>query len=196
MTSPLPRLPTGWKASLDALGQCPFLEEILGLEGSAARAYFQAVRGLIDPVWGFEGRQRRPPPDPVNAMLSYGNTLLVHEAVAALETAGFDPMLGYLHRHRRAGLRSPRTASPHHSRKRLGPRGVRYRRSTPVPCTRRTRQDDHGKPAASRCSQTPPSPLVRPPELPLLSLRIARHRGHRSHMDCEQRGRMSPGRYA
>lgn len=101
MTSPLPRLPTGWKASLDALGQCPFLEEILGLEGSAARGYFQAVRGLIDPVWGFEGRQRRPPPDPVNAMLSYGYTLLVHEVVAALETAGLDPMLGYLHRHRR-----------------------------------------------------------------------------------------------
>lgn len=88
------------EGTLDALDQGPSLEEILGLEGSAARGYFQAVRGLIDPAWGFEGRQRRPPPDPVNAMLSYGYTLLVHEAVAALETAGLDPMLGYLHRHR------------------------------------------------------------------------------------------------
>jgi len=43
----------------------------------------------------------------VNAMLSYRYTLLVHEAVAALETAGLDPMLGYLHRHRWAVSRLP-----------------------------------------------------------------------------------------
>jgi CRISPR-associated protein Cas1 len=88
------------EGTLDKLDQSPPLEEILGLEGSAARDYFQAVRGLIGQEWGFEGRQRRPPPDPVNAMLSYGYTLLVHEAIAALETAGLDPMVGLLHQHR------------------------------------------------------------------------------------------------
>ncbi len=82
---------------LDAAGS---LDEILGLEGSSARAYFQGVQRMLDPIWGFTGRQRRPPPDPVNAMLSYGYTLLCHEAVAALETAGLDPMVGFLHRHR------------------------------------------------------------------------------------------------
>ena len=49
-----------------------------------------------------------------------------------------------------------------------------------MPPTRRTRRDDHDEPVASRCSQTLPSPLVRPPELPLLSLRIARFGGHRN----------------
>lgn len=80
------------EVTLDKLDQSLPLEEILGFEGSAARDYFQAARNLIGPEWGFEARQRRPPPDPVNAMLSYGYTLLVHEAVAALETAGLDPM--------------------------------------------------------------------------------------------------------
>ena len=73
-----------------------------------------------------------------------------------------------------------RTGSLRHGRKRLGPRRAGYRRSAPVPPTRRTRQDDHNEPAAPRCSQTLPSPLVRPPELPLLSLRIARFGGHRN----------------
>ena len=73
-----------------------------------------------------------------------------------------------------------RTGSPRHGRKRLGPRRAGYRRSAPVPPTRRTRQDDHNEPAAPRCSQTLPSALVRPPGLPLLSLRIARFGGHRN----------------
>ncbi|SNQ50105.1 CRISPR-associated endonuclease Cas1 3 (fragment) [Frankia canadensis] len=54
----------------------------------------------LDPSWGFAARIRRPPPDPINAMLSYGYTLPANEAVAAAETAGLDPMVGLLHRHR------------------------------------------------------------------------------------------------
>jgi len=46
------------ESTLDALDEGPSLEEVLGLEDSTARGYFQAVRGLINPVWGFEGRQR------------------------------------------------------------------------------------------------------------------------------------------
>ncbi|MGJ7908506.1 CRISPR-associated endonuclease Cas1 [Actinopolyspora sp. H202] len=76
------------------------LDEVLGLEGSSSREYMRGLRRLLDPEWDFQGRQRRPPPDPVNAMLSYGYTLLCHEAIAALEAAGLDPMVGFLHQHR------------------------------------------------------------------------------------------------
>lgn len=74
--------------------------EILGHEGTATREYFRAWRHLLGEDWGFASRQRRPPPDPVNAMLSFGYTLLVQEAVAALEAAGLDAAVGFLHRAR------------------------------------------------------------------------------------------------
>lgn len=78
----------------------PPIDEIMGYEGSASREYFRTWRHLLGELWGFSGRQRRPPPDPVNAMLSFGYTLLAHEAVAALETAGLDPAVGFLHQAR------------------------------------------------------------------------------------------------
>ncbi|WP_433678304.1 CRISPR-associated endonuclease Cas1 [Nocardia sp. CA-119907] len=84
----------------DTLRAVNSLEEVLGIEGAAARDYFQSVGRMADPLWGFAGRARRPPPDPINAMLSYGYTLLCHEAIAALEAAGLDPMVGFLHQHR------------------------------------------------------------------------------------------------
>jgi CRISPR-associated endonuclease Cas1 len=55
---------------------------------------------VIGEEWGFTARERRPPPDPVNAMLSFGYTLLVHEAVAALGIASLDPAVGFLHQAR------------------------------------------------------------------------------------------------
>lgn len=76
------------------------LNQLLGVEGAASRDYMQGLRQLVDKEWGFTGRQRRPPPDPVNAMLSYGYTILCHEAIAALEASGLDPMVGFLHQHR------------------------------------------------------------------------------------------------
>ncbi|HLI39919.1 MAG TPA: CRISPR-associated endonuclease Cas1 [Streptosporangiaceae bacterium] len=75
-------------------------EEILGHEGSATREYFRAWRHVIGDDWGFTARERRPPPDPVNAMLSFGYTLLVQEAIAALGMAGLDAAVGFLHRAR------------------------------------------------------------------------------------------------
>lgn len=87
----------GALAKLDAV---PSLDESLGLEGSSSRAYFQSLRRMVDASWQFNGRQRRPPPDAINAMLSYGYTILCHEAIAAVESAGLDPMVGFLHRHR------------------------------------------------------------------------------------------------
>jgi len=75
-------------------------DEILGFEGTATREYFRSWRHAIGTEWGFTSRERRPPPDPVNAMLSFGYTLLTHEAVAALGTAGLDPSVGFLHQFR------------------------------------------------------------------------------------------------
>jgi CRISPR-associated protein Cas1 len=73
---------------------------ILGHEGTATREYFRAWRRIIGEDWGFATRERRPPPDPVNGMLSFGYTLLVQEAIAALEMSGLDAAVGFLHRAR------------------------------------------------------------------------------------------------
>jgi CRISP-associated protein Cas1 len=73
---------------------------ILGHEGTATREYFRAWRRIIGDDWGFTARERRPPPDPVNAMLSFGYTLLVQEAIATLEMSGLDAAVGFLHRAR------------------------------------------------------------------------------------------------
>lgn len=73
-------------------------ESLLGTEGSASRAYFQVWERILAPQWQFEGRRRRPPPDAINAMLSFTYTLLTNEAVAACEAAQLDPDIGFLHR--------------------------------------------------------------------------------------------------
>ncbi len=73
------------------------LSSLLGVEGSATARYFAGLRSLIGPEWAFSGRQRRPPPDPVNLLLSFGYTLLAHKVLGAVQAAGFDPYLGFLH---------------------------------------------------------------------------------------------------
>ncbi len=70
---------------------------LLGLEGSAAAAYFRGYTALFAPALGFVGRNRRPPRDPVNACLSLAYTLTHHEAVRACYIAGLDPLLGFYH---------------------------------------------------------------------------------------------------
>ncbi len=70
---------------------------LLGLEGSAAAAYFRGYTALFAPSLGFSARRRRPPPDPVNACLSLGYTLLHNEALRACRIAGLDPLLGFYH---------------------------------------------------------------------------------------------------
>ncbi|RKS07015.1 CRISPR-associated protein Cas1 [Nocardiopsis sp. Huas11] len=73
------------------------LAALMGHEGAASRDYFACWGRMFDPVWGFTHRRRRPPPDPVNAMLSFGYTLLLNDAVVACHIAGLDPEGGYLH---------------------------------------------------------------------------------------------------
>ena len=79
---------------------------VRGLEGAGAAAYFRGYQSLFAPALGFEARRRRPPPDPVNACLSLGYTLLQAQAEQACWAAGLDPMVGFLHTpsHGRASL--------------------------------------------------------------------------------------------
>lgn len=84
---------------LDRLAQTtPDHSTLRGHEGAAARAYFQAYAALMPPAFGFTGRNRRPPRDPINAGLSLAYTLLHSDAVRAAHMAGLDPMLGFYHR--------------------------------------------------------------------------------------------------
>lgn len=73
------------------------LDSLRGIEGSAGRFYFQAYARLFADSLGFRGRQRRPPPDPVNALLSLGYTLLHGDLQQAISSVGLDPMLGLYH---------------------------------------------------------------------------------------------------
>jgi CRISPR-associated protein Cas1 len=73
------------------------LAGLLGLEGTAAAAFFRGLAAVLPPSLGFAGRSRRPPRDPVNACLSLGYTLATHEAARQAQLVGLDPMLGFLH---------------------------------------------------------------------------------------------------
>jgi CRISP-associated protein Cas1 len=85
------------------------VDVLRGLEGDAARRYFEVFDRLIrisEPSFRFGGRNRRPPRDRVNALLSFLYTLLIHDCRSALESTGLDPAVGFLHRDRpgRPGL--------------------------------------------------------------------------------------------
>lgn len=79
------------------------LDSIRGTEGQAANDYFGHFNDMIvsqKEDFVFSGRNRRPPLDPVNCLLSFLYSLLYHDARSALETAGLDPAVGFLHRDR------------------------------------------------------------------------------------------------
>jgi CRISPR-associated protein Cas1 len=75
------------------------LETILGMEGAGSAAYFSCFGKLLsDPrQWPFPGRVKRPPTDPVNALLSFGYSLLTSKVASAVQLVGFDHFVGYLH---------------------------------------------------------------------------------------------------
>lgn len=96
-------------AILALVGRAASLDEARGFEGAAAREYFSVFDHLITQQkedFRFRERSRRPPLDNVNALLSFVYTLLMHSVVAALESVGLDPAVGFLHRDRpgRPGL--------------------------------------------------------------------------------------------
>ena len=84
------------------------LESLLGYEGTGTAAYYGALRQFLTRDWGFTTRRFRPPPDPINAMLSLGYTLLYNHVYTFTNVVGFDPYCGYFHqpKHGHAALAS------------------------------------------------------------------------------------------
>jgi CRISPR-associated protein Cas1 len=93
-----PRLADDLAAQADAAKNAATIDAVRGHEGQAAALYFQHFAGMIRHELAAEfaqnGRQRRPPPDPINAVLSLAYTMLTHECVAALRVASLEPSIG------------------------------------------------------------------------------------------------------
>lgn len=91
------------KRAISLASDCKSLEGLRGVEGEGAAQYFSVFNDLIlqqQEDFCFAGRNRRPPLDRVNALLSFVYTLLAGETASALETMGLDPYVGFLHRDR------------------------------------------------------------------------------------------------
>ena len=96
------------KSCLVQLESADNIGVLMGIEGTAAKAYFGVFNQMIlrnQESFRFDERNRRPPTDPVNAMLSFSYTLLSNEICGALECVGLDPYIGFLHQ-KRPGRRS------------------------------------------------------------------------------------------
>ncbi len=95
------------KRLAERAGLAEGLEELLGVEGSAARVYFEQFAGMIKvdeearlEAFDFRHRNRRPPRDPVNALLSLGYAMLARDLTVVCAAIGFDPFVGYFHQPR------------------------------------------------------------------------------------------------
>lgn len=100
-TTPPPELDASIDALLATIGRLERMQgrsALMGAEGFATKRYFAGLRSLFrDDGWGFVARARRPPPDPVNVLLSFGYTLLLNNVLGTVQTVGLDPYLGFLH---------------------------------------------------------------------------------------------------
>ncbi len=88
------------RSSIDSINNCTTAESLRGIEGDIARNYFSTFDELIlkqKDDFIFDGRNRRPPLDMVNAMLSFGYTILHHNMISALEAVGLDSAVGFFH---------------------------------------------------------------------------------------------------
>lgn len=97
----LTRLANDLAASLRALPQADTLDALRGLEGEAARQYFAGLNLLVRAdqrdAFAMDGRTRRPPRDRFNALLSFLYAMWMNDCRSALEAAGLDPQVGFLH---------------------------------------------------------------------------------------------------
>ena len=88
------------KCSLESVQKCASMDTLRGIEGEAASLYFSVFDELIlqqKEAFRFQGRNRRPPLDAINALLSFVYTLLTNMTASALETVGLDPYVGFMH---------------------------------------------------------------------------------------------------
>lgn len=82
----------------EKLKQCSSVESARGIEGMASKIYFEAFGNIFDAkCWDWQGRNRRPPRDPINSMLSYGYAFLEREVRAGIAGTGLDPRIGFFH---------------------------------------------------------------------------------------------------
>jgi CRISPR-associated protein Cas1 len=89
---------------IDAMGRIMNLiervanrDELMGHEGMAARNYYQGLASLVEPEFAFKGRNRRPPRDPFNSLLSFAYTLLMYDVYTAAVNRGLNPYASFLH---------------------------------------------------------------------------------------------------
>lgn len=80
-----------------AAEQARDLDQLRGYEGKAGAFYFEGMRTLFEPEWGFKTREYYPPPDPANCLLSFAYTLLLKDVEAKIQLVGLDPYLGFFH---------------------------------------------------------------------------------------------------
>lgn len=83
--------------TLAKVSQQTSVASILGLEGIAAKVYFEGLKKMCLSSLVFPGRQKRPRPDPINGMLSLGYTMVFNELTSLLDAIGFDPYIGFFH---------------------------------------------------------------------------------------------------
>jgi len=97
----LARLADALGNSLKTVKQATDVDQLRGLEGEAARNYFSAIKLIVKPQarasFPMDGRNRRPPLDRTNALLSFLYAMLMNDCRSALEAVGLDPQLGFLH---------------------------------------------------------------------------------------------------
>lgn len=77
---------------------CQTLQELMGYEGQGAKAYFEGLAMLIHPDFVFKGRNKRPPRDEFNSMISLGYSVLMNELYSKIEAKGLNPYFGFMHR--------------------------------------------------------------------------------------------------
>jgi CRISPR-associated protein Cas1 len=85
------------EASIKNIDSAASVSALRGIEGYAAKNYFQGFGKMILKGFTFNGRKKHPSTDPVNALLSFGYTLIFNEILSLLDGLGFDPYLGYFH---------------------------------------------------------------------------------------------------
>lgn len=86
------------KALFEKVFSAHSITEIMGYEGNAARMYFQGLSKCINSDFAFNGRNKRPPKDPFNSMISLGYSILLNEIYSGIEQKGLNPYFGFLHR--------------------------------------------------------------------------------------------------
>ena len=99
----LDRIAKKLTASLHEVGNAEALDQLRGLEGDASKLYFSVLNSMVNVSareFEFTKRSRRPPLDPINALLSFAYTLLAHDIRSACEATGLDVQVGFLHRDR------------------------------------------------------------------------------------------------